>query len=55
MKLDEQLSEIQQQLKQKCMEIPQAENILGISGIGENTLASILAEMENISRFDDVK
>lgn len=55
MKLDEQLSEIQQQLKQRCMEIPHAENIIGISGIGENTLAGILAEMGDISRFDGVK
>ena len=37
------------------MEIPQAKNILGISGIGENTLSGILAEMGDISRFDDVK
>ena len=32
-----------------------AGNILEISGIGENTLAGILAEMGDISRFDDVK
>ena len=38
-----------------CMEIPYAENILAISGIGENTLCGILAEMGDISRFDDVK
>ena len=37
------------------MEIPHAKNILGISGIGENTLSGILAEMGDISRFDDVK
>ena len=30
-------------------------NILEISGIGENTLSGILAEMGDISRFDDVK
>ena len=53
--LDEQLSEIENQLNQKCMEIPHAENILAISGIGENTLSGILAEMGDISRFDDVK
>ena len=53
--LDGQLSEIENQLNQKCMEIPHAENILAISGIGANTLSGILAEMGDISRFDDVK
>ena len=42
-------------LHQKCMEIPYAENILEINGVGENILAGILAEMGDISRFDDVK
>ena len=37
------------------MEIPHAKNILAMSGIGENILAGILAEMGDISRFDDVK
>ena len=55
MELDEKLSEIESQLNQKCMEIPYAKNILEISGIGENTLSGILAEMGDISRFDDVK
>ena len=53
--LDEQLSEIENQLNQRCMEIPHAKNILAISGIGENILSGILAEMGDISRFDDVK
>lgn len=53
--LDEQLSDIQNQLNQKCKEIPHAKNPLEISGIGENTLSGILAEMGDISRFDDVK
>ena len=53
--LDEQLSDIENQLNQKCMEIPHAKNILAISGIGENILSGILAEMGDISRFDDVK
>ena len=55
LELNEQLSDIEEQLNQKCMEIPHAENILAISGIGENTLSGILAEMGDISRFDDVK
>ena len=37
------------------MEIPYAENILEIKGVGENILAGIVAEMGDISRFDDVK
>lgn len=53
--LDEQLSEIENQLNQKCVEIPHAKNILAISGIGDNTLSGILAEMGDVSRFDDVK
>ena len=42
-------------MNQKCMQIPYAENILEISGVGENILSGILAEMGDISRFDDVK
>jgi len=53
--LNEQLSDIENQLNQRCMEIPHAKNILAISGIGDNTLSGILAEMGDISRFDDVK
>ena len=53
--LNEQLSDIENQLNQRCMEIPHAKNILAISGIGENTLSGILAEMGDISRFDDAK
>ena len=55
LELDEQIFDIENQLNQKCMEIPYAENILAISGIGKNTLCGILAEMGDISRFDDVK
>lgn len=54
-KLDEQLAEIENTLHAKCNEIPYAENIIGINGVGENILARILAEMEDIGRFDDVK
>ncbi len=42
-------------MHKKCREIPYAENILAINGVGENILAGILAEMGDISRFDDVK
>lgn len=53
--LDKQLSDIEEELKQKCKEIPYATNILEISGVGEHILSGILAEMGDISRFDDVK
>ena len=55
LELDEKLSEIEQELNQKCIEIPHAKNILEISGIGENIMSGILAEMGDVSRFDDVK
>ena len=53
--LDKQLADVESKLVQKCMEIPHAENILEIAGVGERVLTGILAEMGDISRFDDVK
>ena len=53
--LDAKLAEIEKLMREKYQEIPYAKNILEISGIGENTLSGILAEMGDISRFDDVK
>ena len=55
LELDAELAVIEEQIHQKCQEIPHADNILEIPGIGENTLSGILAEMGDISRFDDVK
>ena len=55
MEIDEQLSDIENRINEKCQEIPYAEDILEISGIGEHILSGILAEMGDISRFDDVK
>ena len=55
MELDEELAVIENLIKQKCKEIPYTGSILEISGIRENTLSGILAEMGDISRFDDVK
>ena len=37
LRLDEQLAEIESALHEKCREIPYAENILAINGVGENT------------------
>ena len=42
-------------MRQKCNEIPYAENLLDIQGIGGTVLAGILAEMGDIRRFDNVK
>ena len=55
LKLDEQLASVESTLHRKCREIPYAENILESNGVGENILSGILAEMGDISRFDDVK
>lgn len=53
--LDSELAIIEEQIRSKCLEIPHAENLLEIRGIGETILSGILAEMGNIDRFDDVK
>lgn len=55
LELDEQLAEVESRLIKSCMNIPHAENILEISGVGERVLTGILAEIGDISRFDDVK
>ena len=55
LELDRQLAEIEGLLREKCREIPFAENVLGISGIGDKILAGIVSEMGDISRFDDAK
>ena len=54
-KLDKQLDEVENVLHQKCMEIPYAENILEINGVGENILAGILAEMGDISDVKEIQ
>ena len=55
LELAEKIDEIEAQLHEKCREIPCAENILEIRGIGETILSGLLSEMGDISRFDDVK
>ncbi len=55
LELDAELAVVEEQIGQRCQEIPHVSNILEISGIGENTLSGMLAEMGDISRFDDVK
>lgn len=53
--MDEQLAAVESALHKECREIPYAENILAINGVGENILAGIVAEMGDVRRFDDVK
>lgn len=53
--LDVKITAVELQLSQKCREIPHAENILEISGVGERVLTGILAEIGDVSRFDNVK
>ena len=55
MELDEELAEVENKLNEKCREIPHAENVLEIPGIGGKILSGILAEMGDISRFDNAK
>lgn len=55
LELDDELKETESQLHEKCRKIPYAENVLEIKGLGENILSGILAEMGDITRFDDVK
>ncbi len=55
LELNAELAAVEEQINQKSQEIPHASNILEISGIGGNTLSGVLAEMGDISRFDDVK
>lgn len=49
------LEDIEAELHAKCREIPHAENILEMKGIGDNILAGILAEIGDHRRFDDAK
>lgn len=55
LELDRKLNEVEAGLSEKCREIPAAENLLEIPGIGRNILSGILSEMGDISRFDDAK
>lgn len=49
------MDDIEARIHQKCREIPYAENILAINGIGETILSGILAEMGDIRRFEVAK
>ncbi|MDY3915174.1 MAG: IS110 family transposase [Selenomonadaceae bacterium] len=53
--LDQKLAEIEEVLRAKCHELPCAENLLEIPGVGGTILAGIVAEMGDLSRFDTAK
>lgn len=53
--LTAELKEIETMLASKCREIPFAENILEIKGLGCEIMSGIVSEMGDISRFDDAK
>ncbi len=55
MELTDEIEGIEAQLAQKCREIPRAENVLEIKGLGDTIVAGILAEMGDIDRFDTAK
>ena len=55
LEVSDEIEEVEELMRQKCRELPHAENIIQIPGIGETTMAGILAELGDISRFDDVK
>ena len=51
----QQVEQVEAQLEASCRDIPYAENLLEISGIGDKILSGIASEIGDISRFDDVK
>ena len=53
--ITEKLACIEAQLAEKFREVPNAENALEISGIGDNILSGIIAEMGDAARFDEAK
>ena len=55
LRLDMKLEQVEAQLEASCRDIPYAENLLEISGIGDKILSGIASEIGDISRFDDVK
>ena len=53
--LTAEIDSVEAQMAQKCREIPRAENVLEIKGLGDTIVAGILAEMGDIARFDAAK
>lgn len=55
MELTTEIEEIEKQIAQKCREIPRAENVLEIAGLGDTIVSGILAEIGDVDRFDAAK
>ena len=55
MELDAEIESVEAQIAQKCREIPCADNVLEIRGLGETIVSGILSEMGDIDRFDTAK
>ena len=53
--LDAEIESVEAQIAQKCREIPYADNVLEIKGLGETIVSGILSEMGDIDRFDTAK
>ena len=49
------IADVEARLSAKCIEVPFAENIMEIKGLGSDITSGILAELGDISRFDDAK
>ena len=54
-RLTREIAEVEAELAAKCLDIPYAENILEIPGLGATITSGILAEMGDVDRFDDAK
>ena len=53
--LSSEIDRTEELLREKCLEIPHAKNLLEIRGIGNDILAGILGELGDINRFDSTK
>ncbi len=54
-RLTAEIEAVEAKLAEKCREIPFAENVLEIAGLGDRITSGILAEIGDIDRFDDAK
>lgn len=54
-RINKQIKEVESLMYAKMKELPYAEEVLKIPGIGDNILSGILAEIGDMSRFDDAK
>lgn len=54
-RLTKKIADLETRLTELCRKLPSAENILAIDGLGEVITSGILAELGDISRFDDAK